>query len=269
MKKLFCCLLIVLSWTQVAFTQLPPKPTKIKHVRATKQDLKWAKRVGYKHATGLLDASQLVEDKDLQKYLDELVRKLLKHTPKYFRYFSYRIYVVKYPLVGATAFTNGEIVIDEQFLCSLVYEDTLAVVIGHEIAHPGLRHKIGENRLSYKNREQLQELYRKKEADLLVQVQEKINQSLLVNYYRGHELDSDLFPIRIVMLAGYDPSKAAEYMLSSPLFKEDEEHPSAEIRARRSLQEIEALKSIWSGGKPTPRLFPEFLRKRCSVYVKQ
>lgn len=166
-------------------------------------------------------------------------------------------------------FMNGEIIFDDQFLCSLTYEDTLAVILGHEIAHPGLRHKIGENRLDDKQREQIQKLYKRKENDLTIQTQEKINQSFLVNYYKAHELDSDLASVRLAMLAGYDPSKVTEYMLSSPVFKEDLEHPSAEIRAGRTLQEIEALKSIWSGGKPTPRLFPEFLRKRCSVYVKQ
>lgn len=88
MKKLFCCFLVLLFGVQVAFSQLSPKPTKIKHVRASKKDLKSAKWVGYENATNFFNNSQVIEDEELQKYMNGLLKKILKYTPKHFRYFS-------------------------------------------------------------------------------------------------------------------------------------------------------------------------------------
>ena len=80
----------------------------------------------------------LVEDPELNDYVDEIGRRLARHAPGYG--FDYRFAIVDDTAPNAFALPAGYIYVSRGLLVLSNSEEELAGVLGHEIAHVALRH---------------------------------------------------------------------------------------------------------------------------------
>jgi predicted Zn-dependent protease len=78
------------------------------------------------------------EDKDLGKYLSEVLEKLI--TPEEYRHYNFRIRLVKSGEFNAFAAPDGIIYLNTGLLSRLTNETQVAAVLGHEVGHIVNRH---------------------------------------------------------------------------------------------------------------------------------
>jgi predicted Zn-dependent protease len=87
----------------------------------------------------------LVEDPELNRYVDEIGRRLARHAPGYG--FDYRFAIVDDTAPNAFALPGGYIYVSRGLLALSNSEEELAGVLGHEIAHVALRHSAARQGL--------------------------------------------------------------------------------------------------------------------------
>ena len=84
----------------------------------------------------------LVEDRELNAYVEAIGRRLARHAPGYG--FDYRFAIVDDTAPNAFALPGGYIFVSRGLLTLSNSEDELAGVLGHEIAHVALRHSAAK-----------------------------------------------------------------------------------------------------------------------------
>jgi predicted Zn-dependent protease len=87
----------------------------------------------------------LVEDPELNEYVDEIGRRLARHAPGYG--FDYRFAIVDDTAPNAFALPGGYIYVSRGLLALSNSEEELAGVLGHEIAHVAMRHSAARQGL--------------------------------------------------------------------------------------------------------------------------
>ncbi|MBS1553747.1 MAG: M48 family metallopeptidase [Bacteroidetes bacterium] len=96
-----------------------------------------------KHSQSLLEfytKGLMITDGLLQKYLQEIVEKIIEKNPTLTK--RYEIYPYRSDEPNATAFWDGTIGVSLGLLCRLKTEDQLAFVICHELAHISSEHVL-------------------------------------------------------------------------------------------------------------------------------
>ena len=82
----------------------------------------------------------LVEDPELEAYLNELGQRLARHSPR--TNIEYRFYVVDMVEPNAFALPGGHIYVSRGLLALINSESELAAILGHEIGHVAARHSV-------------------------------------------------------------------------------------------------------------------------------
>lgn len=133
--------------------------------------------------------------------------------------YKWEFNLVKSNEVNAFCMPGGKIVVYEGILPYTQDETGLAVVMGHEVAHAVAKHA---------NERMSQEILRQSGASLVgsavgtssVMVQQATamvyglgTQTAMLKYSRNHELEADRLGIIFMAMAGYDPSKAADFWI--------------------------------------------------------
>lgn len=82
----------------------------------------------------------LVEDPDLEAYINQLGQRLARRSPR--KSIEYRFYVVDMVEPNAFALPGGHIYISRGLLALINSESELAAILGHEIGHVAARHSV-------------------------------------------------------------------------------------------------------------------------------
>ncbi len=103
-------------------------------------------RVGAEASQTIQQEMGVLDDPELNAYVNRIGRKLLRGIPR--RSFSFEFYVVDQEEPNAFALPGGYIFISRGLLTLANDEDELANVIGHEITHSALRHAAAQQEIA-------------------------------------------------------------------------------------------------------------------------
>ena len=150
--KLLCSLWMLMTFTALAqtnFRMRAPKLAQIKKPTYSASDIKAEIDFGKGLAARILHTYPLVDDQELQKYVNTLGAGLaaLLGRPELTFYFG----VIKTPDVNAYACPGGYIFLTQGLIQMLANEAELAGVLAHEIAHVNERHVIKKLKLKGKD----------------------------------------------------------------------------------------------------------------------
>ena len=103
-------------------------------------------RVGQEAAVDVSAQMGVLDDPELNAYVNEIGRKLLRGLPR--RSFRYQFAVVDQTEPNAFALPGGYVFVSRGLLALAVNEDELACVLGHEIVHVNHRHAAAQQGLA-------------------------------------------------------------------------------------------------------------------------
>ncbi len=98
-------------------------------------------RVGAEVAREMASQMGIVDDPELQAYIEAIGRRMIPFAPP--RAFDYSFHIINQSAPNAFALPGGYIYISRGLLTLVNSEDELACVIGHEITHAAERHSAG------------------------------------------------------------------------------------------------------------------------------
>lgn len=153
------------------------------------------RRVGEEQTDAVAAEMGLVEDPDLNAYVQRVAKRLLRHAPP--RPFEYEFKIVDQTVPNAFALPGGKIYVSRGLLALVDSEDELAGVLGHEITHAAERH-----------------------AAARLEVARRINPLVIgfmraaqiAAYGRDQERDADRGGQILCARAGYDPAGIATFL---------------------------------------------------------
>ncbi len=176
----------------------------------------------------ILNKSGLVyEDENIDKYLNEIARKL--QPSEVFEHIPFRIIVIRNPYLNAFAFPNGIIYIHTGILSRMDNEAQLATLLAHEMTHSTHRHAVKGFR-DIKNK-----------TAFLATVQVTVGglgggigdlasllgavgaMAAVTGYSRELETEADMAGFKLMIEAGYDPKEAHKLFLHLKKELEEEE----------------------------------------------
>jgi predicted Zn-dependent protease len=154
-------------------------------------------RVGREGADQVARSIGVIEDSDLDAYVNEIGQKLLRGVPR--RSFNYQFKVVDQFEPNAFALPGGYIFISRGLLVLANNEDELACVIGHEITHAARRHAAVQQALARHSNPLSPPWTRMAE---------------LASYGRDMEREADRGGQMLAAAAGYDPMGMSTFLKS-------------------------------------------------------
>jgi predicted Zn-dependent protease len=170
-----------------------------------------------------------VQDDLLQKYVQDLVNKLLLSSPRYFARYDYQVRIYNYSESTALSLSNGHIFLSLGMIRSAGSEDALAMVLAHEMSHVALRHMgAGMTLLEKLDHSRWESLLRAKDPKTIAQLFQ-LYDDVYYRFARRNELEADAIGTMIVMFAGYNP-RSAFARLRGESIKPTKDHPSGSAR---------------------------------------
>jgi predicted Zn-dependent protease len=154
-------------------------------------------RVGREGADEVARSIGVIDDSDLDAYVNEIGKKLLRGMPR--RSFDYQFKVVDQFEPNAFALPGGYIFISRGLLVLVNNEDELANVIGHEITHAARRHAAVQQALARHSNPLSPPWTRMAE---------------LASYGRDMEREADRGGQMLAAAAGYDPMGMSTFLKS-------------------------------------------------------
>jgi predicted Zn-dependent protease len=172
---------------------------------------------------------RMLNDPRVDKYLNELGRKLAAHAPGY--KYPYQFKCVNDEAINAFALPGGFIYINRGAIEAADDEAQLAGVMAHEISHVALRHGTNQATKSFAWQVPLSVFGAvfggNTAGGLLAQLGAEFTvNSLLLKYSRGDESQADVLGTQILYDSGYDPRAMAQFF----------EKIQAESKGRQTLQ---------------------------------
>jgi len=134
----------------------------------------------------------LVEDRELNEYIEAIGRRLARHAPGYG--FDYRFAIVDDATPNAFALPGGYIFVSRGLLALSNSEYELAGVLGHEIAHVALRHSAAKQELG--------------PPSFLIPTKAL----KVLSFSRDLERSADRVGQGLAGVAGYDPSGITDFL---------------------------------------------------------
>jgi len=209
--------------------------------------------VGREAARDVAAQIGVLEDPELDAYVQGIGRKLLKGIPR--RSFRYRFAIVDQFEPNAFALPGGYIFISRGLLALANDEDELANVIGHEITHAARRHAAAQQQIA------------RSSSALLFQPLRVAN---LAGYARDMERTADKGGQQLAAAAGWDPIGMSTFLGSLeqrerlllgharvPTFFDT--HPSS--RERASVNAIRAREMRWKRDPSLGDTHASYLRR--------
>ncbi len=262
MTRLVSTALLLAALVGCATTNLPPVGTP---GYTTLEDEKrlWSRSEGEQQT---IDRSgMLFEDKALEKYVNDVARKL--PPAEVAREIPYRIQVLDNPYSNAFAFANGAIYVHTGILARMDNEAQLASLLAHEMAHASHRHQLREFR-GVRNKSAVFASMRATLGGLpaigglATALGELGTVAAVTGYSRDLEREADQVGIEWMVAAGYDPKEAPKLFLHLKAEAEEEEikepfffgsHPKLKERIRNYEEFLEAYPG--QGGKVNRETF--------------
>jgi len=202
--------------------------------------------VGAEAAKGMAAQMGIVDDPQLQTYIETIGRRMLPFAPT--RAFDYTFHIIDQSAPNAFALPGGYIYISRGLLTLVNSEDELACVIGHEITHAAERHAASRQQFSLRL------------SPLSVGF---MRAGSLAAYGRDQERDADRGGQILAAKAGWNPAGMATFMQDmgamdrltvgwSRLPGFFDSHPTSPQRAAASANRAENL--TWT---PRPNIAPD------------
>jgi Zn-dependent protease with chaperone function len=143
----------------------------------------------------LVKEAKIVNNKNLEDYLNSIAKKLLQNDAKLTQNIS--VWCVKDLSANALSYIDGSIYINQGLIIHLQCEAELAFIIAHEIAHISKKHALKEIEL----------------RDKVLQAEINTDNNLAKSYRslihsKENEYEADGVALKMVIQAGYDPNKA-------------------------------------------------------------
>lgn len=217
------------------------------NVYSRQQDI----QLGAQAAQQVMQQVNVVQNRDLQRYLDAVGSRLAK--AKAAGGYPYEFTMINDPAVNAFALPGGPIFVNSGLIAAAENEAQLAGVLAHEIAHVALRHAT-----SQASKANLLQLPAALAGEVIGQgsIGAALGQAglgfglnaLMLRYSRGAEEEADALGARIMAQAGYNPlemARAFEKLEAgdrsrAPQFLSS--HPSPGNRVRNVEAEIQTLR---------------------------
>lgn len=170
------------------------------------------KKLGDQLANEVRQKEKVLDDVQVQAYVNALGQSLVAQAPKKERPFPFDFTVIDAPdTVNAFALPGGHIFVYSGLLRAADNEAELASVLGHEIAHVTSGH-ARQQLASMVGLDTLQQLLLGKDPGLPAQVGSAIvAQGYLAAYTRGMENEADKRGLQYLDSAGYDPAAMARF----------------------------------------------------------
>jgi hypothetical protein len=180
----------------------------------------------------------LADDKQLNDYLQGIIKKLLANSPAWFSKTSYKIHLIFNNGFGAESYPSGDIIVDTSFLCSCQSEDVLAWVLSHEMNHVGFEHYLSET--------------------LVLQGPQSF---LFVKQTVADEIRADWYAAEVIVSSGYLIGNSADLY---SILKDDMYHTERKARTDFVMQIQSLWQKVCPNCNPTPHPLPEWYGQKCS-----
>ena len=181
--------------------------------------------------------------------------------------FAWEFNLVQDPSVNAWCMPGGKIVVYEGLLPVTQNEGSLAIVLGHEIAHAVARHSAEQLSTQMRQQNIMQvgtvlagAVGMGEKTQSIIQTAAALNFNFgNLKYSRDHESEADYMGLIFAAMAGYDPQVAISFwqrMAAASTNQQAEffsDHPSDETRIKNIQAWMpQALKYYKGGGAATP-----------------
>ncbi len=212
----------------------------------------------------------MMNDSQVDNYLNNLGHRLSAHAPGY--QFHYTYTGVNDRAINAFALPGGRIYINRGTIEAADNEAQLAAVMAHETSHVALRH--GTNQASKASAAQLPLgilgalLGSNSTGAALAQLGAGFTlNSLLLKYSREDESQADIMGTQILYDSGYDPRGMGQFLEKIQALDQGNhrvaffaDHPSPDGRVARVAEEVDKLGGARSGSKTNSREFDDIKR---------
>ncbi len=227
MRRLVFLLTLIVGLCGCASTALPPVTA---GAFAPEQDEKRLWQRAQEEQERLDASGLLLQDRDLDAYLDEVAHRL--QPPSVWRQIPFRIKVLKNPCSNAFAYPNGVIYVHTGILARMENEAQLATLLAHEMTHATHRHQVREFRGKRNRTAALASLRATLGGlpaigELTTALGELGTMASVSGYSRDLETEADMEGIARVVAAGYDPREAPKLFdqIKQELQEEGEKEP--------------------------------------------
>ena len=199
---------LLLAAAGCATTNLPP----VSSDRITLEDDEkrmWARSKDEQQK--LKDGGVLYEDPALERYLDQVARKLVP--AELFRVIPFKVHVIQNPHLNAFTLPDGSIYIHTGLLARMENEAQLAALLAHEMTHATHRHAIREFRSTRNKSAFLATMSFTIGSVPVVGGLTNLMGSLgsraaISGYSKAMETEADTVGFDLLRRAGYDPAEA-------------------------------------------------------------
>lgn len=170
------------------------------------------KRLGDQLAAEVKQKEKVLNDPQVQGYVNQLGQRLVNQVPRQERPFPFQFTVIDAPdTVNAFALPGGHIFVYSGLIRAADSEAELASVLGHEVAHVTSGHSR-QLLASQVGLSTLQRLLLGKDPGLVGQIGSAIvAQGYLSSYSRGMESEADKRGLQFLDQSGYDPASMARF----------------------------------------------------------
>ena len=148
-----------------------------------------------------------INDPQLQKYLDDMAQRIIRHLPETGLQFTF--HVMDYPEANAFNIPGGHVFVSRKLISFVKSEDELAGVIGHELGHATVHHGAIDmsdlmrrilNITSLGDRKDITEKY-----NLLIENSRTKRISQKSGHEGAQQVEADRIGLFAMVAAGYDP----------------------------------------------------------------
>lgn len=158
------------------------------------------------------EGGEYITDPEVQKYVSEVGQRLAKGSDR--PYLPYEFVVLNNSTPNAWSLPGGKIAINRGLLQELQSEAELAAVLAHEIVHSAARHtaqRVQRGALLASGLTGLSHVVKGNKYEDVLLYGAGLGASLIFfKYSRDDEREADLYGIKYMVIAGYDPQAAVE-----------------------------------------------------------
>lgn len=161
------------------------------------------KQMGDKFAVEIEKKYQVVNDPEVQSYIDRVGKRLLTGVQKV--EFPYTFKVVKDESINAFAIPGGHTYVNTGLIKAAASEDELAAVMAHEINHVVARHSTKQMTKQY-GYEMVAQLVLGNQGAITQMAADLFGKAGLLYYSREMESQADYLGVETMYKAGYNPN---------------------------------------------------------------
>lgn len=259
MKKIIG--LLVLASFGVAFGQTPVPPQPAFPAKLPKKFVRQYLRTSKEDYKETVKNYTIVEDKQLNKYLSQLVDRLFRTASPEYRGFSIKGVVIEQPFdEQAFVYAHGQIIWSFSHICSASSEDVLAFVLSHEISHFVSQHNLYEGWLEQWQDTETSRLITPWAEDWWAKQIRETFANRLIQLKRDHEIEADWKGARMIVSAGFIISDVNELEVG---FEESEVHMAPHERAVKAYKEMRSWAMNCPSCKAHEHPMPVWLIDKC------